>query len=165
MLRQPAPSPNANGAVLRPKRAIGPARGAWGSLSPRQICWLERTGCPSFDVYGQGKSRSPAGSGARTDGATTRRGRSDHQRACVVAPCFNDWKRFCFVLREIASGNNGCPLPGFEAQKRPQTVLVECGYTWPRRTVAPEPIAATDLSFEPENELKMAPRTSMRRTR
>jgi hypothetical protein len=25
---------------------------------------------------------------------------------------FNDWKRFCFVLREIASGDNGRPLSG-----------------------------------------------------
>jgi hypothetical protein len=82
-----------------------------------------------------------------------------------VTPCFNDWKRFCFVLREIASGENGRPLPGLEAQKRAQDVLSECGYAWPGRTVAPEPIAATDLSFEPENELKMASRTSMRRTR
>jgi hypothetical protein len=82
-----------------------------------------------------------------------------------VTPYFNDWKRFCFVLREIASGENGRPLPGLEAQRRAQTVLSECGYAWPGRTVAPEPIAATDLSFELGNELKMAPRTSMRRTR
>ena len=26
--------------------------------------------------------------------------------------CFNDWKRFCFVLREIAGGENGRPLSG-----------------------------------------------------
>ena len=44
---------------------------------------------------------------------------------------FEDWKRFCFVLREIASGNNGRPLMGLEAQKRAQAVLVERGYTWP----------------------------------
>ena len=45
--------------------------------------------------------------------------------------CFNDWKRFCFVLREIAGGENGRPLSGLEAQERAQAVLVECGYTWP----------------------------------
>jgi hypothetical protein len=45
-------------------------------------------------------------------------------------PCFDDWKRFCFVLREIASGDNGRPLSALEAQKRAQAVLIECGYTW-----------------------------------
>jgi hypothetical protein len=54
--------------------------------------------------------------------------------------CFNDWKRFCFVLREIASGENGRPLPGFEAQMRAQGVLVECGYTWPGRAEVHKPI-------------------------
>jgi len=49
----------------------------------------------------------------------------------VSDACFNDWKRFCFVLRKIASGNNGCTLSGLEAQKRAQAVLTECGYTWP----------------------------------
>jgi hypothetical protein len=44
---------------------------------------------------------------------------------------FHDWRRFCAVLREIASGEDGRPLSGFEAQKRAQAVLVECGYTWP----------------------------------
>jgi hypothetical protein len=48
-----------------------------------------------------------------------------------VTPCFNDWKRFCAVLREIASGMDGRPLPAFEAQKRAQDVLAECGYAWP----------------------------------
>jgi hypothetical protein len=28
-----------------------------------------------------------------------------------LTPCFNDWKRFCFVLREIASGENGIQSP------------------------------------------------------
>jgi hypothetical protein len=83
-----------------------------------------------------------------------------------VTPCFNDWKRFCFVLREIASGENGRPLPGFEAQKRAKAVLLECGYTWPKRVEPPERNAAVpDLSFETENELKMAPLTRMRRIR
>ena len=49
----------------------------------------------------------------------------------VSDACFNDWKRFCFVLRKIASGENGRPLSGLEAQERAQAVLVECGYTWP----------------------------------
>jgi hypothetical protein len=47
--------------------------------------------------------------------------------------CFDDWKRFCFVLREIASGDNGRPLSALEARKRAQAVLIECGYTWPGR--------------------------------
>jgi hypothetical protein len=47
-----------------------------------------------------------------------------------MTPCFDDWKRFCLVLREIARGQNGDPLPGFEAQKRAQAVLTECGYAW-----------------------------------
>ena len=42
--------------------------------------------------------------------------------------CFNDWKRFCFVLREIARGDNGRPLSGVEAQQRAQAVLTECVY-------------------------------------
>jgi hypothetical protein len=56
--------------------------------------------------------------------------------------CFNDWKRFCFVLREIASGENGCPLSALEAQKRAQAVLAECGYTWPGRVQVREPVVA-----------------------
>jgi hypothetical protein len=47
-----------------------------------------------------------------------------------MTPCFDDWKRFCFVLREIASGNPGRPLSGLEAKKRAQGVLTECGYRW-----------------------------------
>jgi hypothetical protein len=47
----------------------------------------------------------------------------------VSDACFNDWKRFCFVLREIASGEKGIPLSGAEAQRRARTVLTECGYT------------------------------------
>ena len=56
--------------------------------------------------------------------------------------CFNDWKRFCFVLREIASGDNGRPLSGLEAQKRAQAVLAECGYTWPGRIQVRRPVVA-----------------------
>jgi hypothetical protein len=49
----------------------------------------------------------------------------------VVTPCFEDWKRFCFVLREIARGGiDGRPLPGFEAQQRAQAILTERGYAW-----------------------------------
>ena len=47
-----------------------------------------------------------------------------------MTPFFNDWKRFCFVLREIARGKNGRPLAGVEVQKRAQAVLTECGYAW-----------------------------------
>ena len=79
--------------------------------------------------------------------------------------CFNDWKRFCFVLREIASGENGRPLPSFEAQKRAQAVLTECGYTWPGQTVAPEPNGALDMPSKPENEVKKPARKSERGTR
>ena len=60
----------------------------------------------------------------------------------VSDACFNDWKRFCFVLREIASGENGCPLSGLEAQKRAQAVLAECGYAWPGRVQVREPVVA-----------------------
>jgi hypothetical protein len=55
---------------------------------------------------------------------------------------FNDWKRFCFVLREVASGVSGCALSGLEAQNRAQEVLNECGYSWPGGTVVREPVAA-----------------------
>jgi hypothetical protein len=48
-----------------------------------------------------------------------------------VTACFEDWKRFCFVLREIARGGvDGHPLPGFEAQRRAQAILTERGYAW-----------------------------------
>jgi hypothetical protein len=49
--------------------------------------------------------------------------------------CFNDWMRFFFVLREIASGKNDRPLSGLEAQKRAQAVLTECGYKWPETAI------------------------------
>jgi hypothetical protein len=72
----------------------------------------------------------------------------------VSDACFNDWKCFCFVLREIASGENGRPLSGLEAQKRAQAVLVECGYTWPGYMPAGEPIAATDQPQQPKRRAK-----------
>ena len=71
----------------------------------------------------------------------------------VSDACFNDWKRFCFVLREIASGENGCPLSGLEAQKRAQAVLAECGYAWPGRVQVREPVVAPasgSLAHRPE---------------
>jgi hypothetical protein len=70
----------------------------------------------------------------------------------VVTPCFNDWKRFCFVLREIASGENGRPLSGLEAQKRAQAVLTECGYTWSGRFIEGESIAAPNLRSANEKQ-------------
>jgi len=52
-----------------------------------------------------------------------------------MIPCFEDWKRFCAVLREIArGGDDGRPLASFEAQSRAQAILTECGYTWPSVT-------------------------------
>jgi hypothetical protein len=60
----------------------------------------------------------------------------------VSDACFNDWKRFCFVLREIASGEKGSPLSGVEAQKRAQAILRECGYTWLSSDRMCEPIVA-----------------------
>ena len=71
--------------------------------------------------------------------------------------CFNDWKRFCFVLREIASGDNGRPLSGLEAQKRAQAVLAECGYTWPGRIQVRRPVVA------PVKTVGKAPSRSARR--
>jgi len=67
----------------------------------------------------------------------------------VSDACFNDWKRFCFALREIASGDNGRPLSGLEAQKRAQAVLTECGYTWPGRVQVCEPIVAPTAAAIP----------------
>jgi hypothetical protein len=74
-----------------------------------------------------------------------------------MTSCFNDWKRFCFVLREIANGENGRPLAGLEAQTRARTVLAECGYTWPGRDWPPERTVMHDLSSETENEVKKHP--------
>jgi hypothetical protein len=84
-----------------------------------------------------------------------------------VTSFFDDWKRFCFVLREIASGENGRPLSSLEAQKRAQAVLTQCGYAWPGRTVAREPTAAPDLSAETENknEVKEPPQKNKDRNR
>jgi hypothetical protein len=52
-------------------------------------------------------------------------------QSCTT-PYFDDWKRFCLVLREIAAGTGGQPLSGTEAQKRAQTALAEAGYRWSR---------------------------------
>ncbi len=76
----------------------------------------------------------------------------------VSDACFNDWKRFCFVLRKIASGNNGCTLSGLEAQKRAQAVLTECGYTWPGRVQVREPIVAPTAAAIPRRNQAERPR-------
>ena len=68
-----------------------------------------------------------------------------------ITSCFNDWKRFCFVLGEIATGDNGRPLSGVDAQQRAQAVLTEYGYTWPGRAPVVAPAAA------PESANKQAP--------
>ena len=73
----------------------------------------------------------------------------------VSDACFSDWKRFCFVLREIASGDNGRPLSGTEAQQRAQAVLTECGYTWPGRALGCEPAVVPTTA--PESPKTQAP--------
>jgi hypothetical protein len=73
----------------------------------------------------------------------------DHKPASDT--CFSDWKRFCFVLREIATGDNGRPVSGLEAQQRAQAVLTECGYTWPGRAQAYEPVVAPTAARESPN--------------
>ena len=65
--------------------------------------------------------------------------------------CFNDWKRFCFVLREIASGKNGRPLSGLEAQKRARAVLNECGYAWSSGVQVREPEVTHRASLQSLN--------------
>ena len=55
---------------------------------------------------------------------------SGHRIMITSMACFYDWKRFCFVLREIANGKDDRPLLATEAQKRAQMVLTECGYAW-----------------------------------
>jgi hypothetical protein len=61
---------------------------------------------------------------------TRQNGVAKKTRPTLDSACFNDWKRFCAVLREIASGENGRPLSGLEAQARAQAVLVERGHAW-----------------------------------
>jgi hypothetical protein len=55
-----------------------------------------------------------------------------------VTACFDDWRRFCFVLREIANGTNGLPMSGDEAQRRARAILTERGYAWDRRAKGDE---------------------------
>ena len=55
-----------------------------------------------------------------------------------VNACFDDWRRFCFVLREIANGTNGLPMSGDEAQRRARAILTECGYKWDWRAKVDE---------------------------
>jgi len=60
--------------------------------------------------------------------------------------CFNDWMRFCAVLREIASGDNGRALSGLEAQTRAKAVLAERGYSWPgHASQLPPPTSCLEL--------------------
>jgi len=60
--------------------------------------------------------------------------------------CFSDWKRFCAVLREIASGDNGRALSGLEAQTRAKAVLAERGYSWPgHASQLPPPTSCLEL--------------------
>jgi hypothetical protein len=82
-----------------------------------------------------------------------------------VTSLFDDWKHFCFVLREIASGENGRPLSGLEAQKRAQAALTECGCTWRGQMIAPEPIAVPDMPSGPENGVEKPPQKVKRGTR
>jgi len=44
-----------------------------------------------------------------------------------AALVLNDWRHFCFALREIAAGANGRALSGLEAQQRAHAVLAERG--------------------------------------
>jgi hypothetical protein len=48
----------------------------------------------------------------------------------ITNTCFDDWRRFCFALRQIANGTNGLPMSPSEAQRLAKAVLTECGYTW-----------------------------------
>jgi hypothetical protein len=73
----------------------------------------------------------------------------------VSDPCYRDWKRFCFVLREIARGEDGRPLSGLEAQKRAQAVLTECGYQWWGRTELHKPVVVP--TADPESHNTQAP--------
>jgi hypothetical protein len=70
--------------------------------------------------------------------------------------CFDDWKRFCFALREIASGENGHPLSGLEALQRAQEVLTDCGYRWPQRARVHEPVDAPTAVPESHNTQALA---------
>jgi hypothetical protein len=76
--------------------------------------------------------------------------------------CFDDWKRFCLVLREIASGENGRSLSGLEAQKRAQTVLTDCGYAWPGRAQVHEPtVVLTTAAESLDGQASMDPQQSL----
>jgi hypothetical protein len=70
--------------------------------------------------------------------------RFDNPDKSASAVCFNDWMRFCVVLREIASK----PLSGLEAHKRAQAVLAECGYTWPGRAEVEKPTVVGGIAEE-----------------
>jgi hypothetical protein len=108
------------------------------------ICNITRDGSVQVEV-----SIVPiSGTSAASKERTSRVGIADKS---VSDACFNDWKRFCFVLREIASGENGRPLSGLEAQTRAQAVLTECGYPWPGRARVHEPVVAPTAAPESLN--------------
>jgi hypothetical protein len=91
----------------------------------------------------------------------------------LVTPCFEDWKRFCFVLRQIArGGGDGHPLPGFEAQRQAQAILTKRGYAWQSATAngnnkAPETNASLEEARESDDAVNdktlQAPRRKSRR--
>jgi hypothetical protein len=84
----------------------------------------------------------------------------------VSDACFSDWKRFCFALREIASGENGHPLSGFDAQKRAQAILSECGYRWlssdQTRLPMVAPAAVSESLNEPVDAKRCASKTKLK---
>jgi hypothetical protein len=111
-----------------------------GSPPPPCSFVFDITSSPGRHVHHSGQWGSKLGGGrvvAISETATSSRalrdGAAKKTRTATDGACFNDWKRFCSALREIASGENGRPLPGFEAQRLAQAVLTECGYTWPGR--------------------------------
>jgi hypothetical protein len=63
-----------------------------------------------------------------------------------MPPYFNDWKHFCLMLREIASGEEGYPLSGNEAQQRAREALSSAGYRWPG--YKPEAFKAVELPLQ-----------------
>jgi hypothetical protein len=78
------------------------------------------------------QTNSKASIGARE--ARVQTGTADKR----INACFDDWRRFCFVLREIANGANGPPMSGTEAQRRARAILTECGYAWDWRAKVDE---------------------------
>src|SRR5689334_5079196 len=74
---------------------------------PRQTCRFEGLSAACETARPSSKTDESC---VRPTGAAPRRAwGSSLQVPHVVTSLFNDWKRFCFVLREIASGENGRP--------------------------------------------------------